>query len=161
MVQEYERAVIFRLGRLVAGGAKGPGKWAFTVPPVFSNFKSLSLSRSFSTRNILHPALHWCLRPSRPANENVRCTTAGGEFVKVLKCAVQTPGKQIGNSSYSQNFICKRWYKFLFSLFRKCSTCLCMCVCSCLSSWENGGKYYLVCLIILYNLIIVTLYYIV
>jgi hypothetical protein len=26
VVQEYERAVIFRLGRLVAGGAKGPGK---------------------------------------------------------------------------------------------------------------------------------------
>lgn len=26
MVQEYERAVIFRLGRLMAGGAKGPGK---------------------------------------------------------------------------------------------------------------------------------------
>ncbi len=26
VVQEYERAVIFRLGRLVAGGAKGPGR---------------------------------------------------------------------------------------------------------------------------------------
>ena len=26
IVQEYERAVIFRLGRLMAGGAKGPGK---------------------------------------------------------------------------------------------------------------------------------------
>jgi len=25
-VQEYERAVIFRLGRLLSGGAKGPGK---------------------------------------------------------------------------------------------------------------------------------------
>lgn len=25
VVQEYERAVIFRLGRLMAGGAKGPG----------------------------------------------------------------------------------------------------------------------------------------
>ena len=25
-MQEYERAVIFRLGRLLAGGAKGPGK---------------------------------------------------------------------------------------------------------------------------------------
>lgn len=27
VVQEYERAVIFRLGRLLRGGAKGPGKW--------------------------------------------------------------------------------------------------------------------------------------
>jgi len=26
VVQEYERAVIFRLGRLVSGGAKGPGR---------------------------------------------------------------------------------------------------------------------------------------
>jgi regulator of protease activity HflC (stomatin/prohibitin superfamily) len=26
VVQEYERAVIFRLGRLMAGGAKGPGR---------------------------------------------------------------------------------------------------------------------------------------
>ena len=26
VVQEYERAVIFRLGRLVSGGAKGPGQ---------------------------------------------------------------------------------------------------------------------------------------
>lgn len=25
VVQEYERAVIFRLGRLASGGAKGPG----------------------------------------------------------------------------------------------------------------------------------------
>jgi len=27
VVQEYERAVIFRLGRIVSGGAKGPGKY--------------------------------------------------------------------------------------------------------------------------------------
>jgi len=26
VVQEYERAVIFRLGRIVPGGAKGPGE---------------------------------------------------------------------------------------------------------------------------------------
>lgn len=26
VVQEYERAVIFRLGRLLSGGAKGPGE---------------------------------------------------------------------------------------------------------------------------------------
>ena len=29
--QEYERAVIFRLGRLVSGGAKGPGVF-FVIP---------------------------------------------------------------------------------------------------------------------------------
>ena len=31
---EYERAVIFRLGRLVTGGAKGPGE------PFFNNIQS-------------------------------------------------------------------------------------------------------------------------
>ena len=31
--QEYERAVIFRLGRLLIGGAKGPGVF-FTIPCV-------------------------------------------------------------------------------------------------------------------------------
>ena len=29
VVQEYERAVIFRLGRLLAGGSKGPGNIKF------------------------------------------------------------------------------------------------------------------------------------
>ena len=29
IVQEYERAVIFRLGRLLPGGAKGPGKYVY------------------------------------------------------------------------------------------------------------------------------------
>ena len=29
VVQEYERAVIFRLGRLLSGGSKGPGKKTF------------------------------------------------------------------------------------------------------------------------------------
>merc|ERR1719427_522679 len=33
VVQEYERAVIFRLGRLLSGGAKGPGVF-FIIPCV-------------------------------------------------------------------------------------------------------------------------------
>ena len=35
VVQEYERVVIFRLGRLLAGGARGPGIF-FIVPCVDS-----------------------------------------------------------------------------------------------------------------------------
>ena len=31
VVQEYERAVIFRLGRLLSGGARGPGVF-FVIP---------------------------------------------------------------------------------------------------------------------------------
>lgn len=38
VVQEYERAVIFRLGRLIAGGAKGPGLF-FIIPCIDSYTK--------------------------------------------------------------------------------------------------------------------------
>uniref|UniRef100_A0A0M3JKL4 Podocin (inferred by orthology to a human protein) n=1 Tax=Anisakis simplex TaxID=6269 RepID=A0A0M3JKL4_ANISI len=34
MVQEYERAVIFRLGRILSGGARGPGKYCLEFPYV-------------------------------------------------------------------------------------------------------------------------------
>lgn len=46
VVQEYERAVIFRLGRLTKGGAKGPGKCsshnAVRVNFLFLNFQEYS-----------------------------------------------------------------------------------------------------------------------
>lgn len=45
VVQEYERAVIFRLGRVVSGGAKGPG--LFFLLPCVDTFKSVDL-RTFS-----------------------------------------------------------------------------------------------------------------
>ena len=41
VVQEYERAVIFRLGRLRPGGAKGPG--IFFVIPCIDSHKKVDL----------------------------------------------------------------------------------------------------------------------
>ena len=41
VVQEYERAVIFRLGRLRPGGAKGPG--IFFVLPCIDHYKKVDL----------------------------------------------------------------------------------------------------------------------
>lgn len=41
VVQEYERAVIFRLGRLVSGGARGPG--LFFVLPCLDNYLKVDL----------------------------------------------------------------------------------------------------------------------
>ena len=41
VVQEYERAVIFRLGRLSAGGAKGPGM--FFILPCMDRFTCIDL----------------------------------------------------------------------------------------------------------------------
>jgi erythrocyte band 7 integral membrane protein len=40
-VQEYERAVIFRLGRLLGGGAKGPG--IFFVLPCIESYSKVDL----------------------------------------------------------------------------------------------------------------------
>jgi len=41
MVQEYERAVIFRVGRLIDGGAKGPG--IFFILPCIDNYIKVDL----------------------------------------------------------------------------------------------------------------------
>ena len=41
MVQEYERAVVFRLGRLRSGGAKGPG--LFFIMPCVDTYKKVDL----------------------------------------------------------------------------------------------------------------------
>ena len=40
-LQEYERAVIFRLGRLLPGGAKGPG--IFFVLPCIESYQKVDL----------------------------------------------------------------------------------------------------------------------
>ena len=41
VVQEYERAVVFRLGRLRSGGAKGPG--LFFIMPCVDTYKKVDL----------------------------------------------------------------------------------------------------------------------
>ena len=41
VVQEYERAVIFRLGRLRSGGAKGPG--LFFIMPCIDTYQKVDL----------------------------------------------------------------------------------------------------------------------
>ena len=41
IVQEYERAVIFRLGRLVTGGARGPG--VFFIIPCVDTYEKIDM----------------------------------------------------------------------------------------------------------------------
>ena len=41
VVQEYERAVIFRLGRLLSGGASGPG--VFFVIPCVDHYQKIDM----------------------------------------------------------------------------------------------------------------------
>ena len=40
-MQEYERVVIFRLGRLMPGGAKGPG--LFFIIPCIDSYRKVDL----------------------------------------------------------------------------------------------------------------------
>ena len=44
VVQEYERAVFFRLGRLVTGGARGPG--VFFVIPCLDVYEKIDMRTS-------------------------------------------------------------------------------------------------------------------
>ena len=41
IIQEYERTVIFRLGRLLSGGARGPG--VFFIIPCVDIFEKIDL----------------------------------------------------------------------------------------------------------------------
>ena len=41
IVQEYERAVIFRLGRLLSGGARGPG--VFFIIPCVDSYEKIDM----------------------------------------------------------------------------------------------------------------------
>ena len=41
MVQEYERAVVFRLGRMLTGKARGPG--VFFVIPCIDQYEKIDL----------------------------------------------------------------------------------------------------------------------
>ena len=41
VVQEYERAVIFRLGRLLSGGARGPG--VFFIIPCVDTYEKIDM----------------------------------------------------------------------------------------------------------------------
>ena len=82
IVQEYERAVIFRLGRITDRKAKGPGSarfksgkpFVFVKKKVISDFRfffSSGNSRFFHLlvrRHFLCFAVHRQLRKSRPAN---------------------------------------------------------------------------------------------
>lgn len=56
VVQEYERAVIFRLGRLLSGGAKGPGN--FLSISILSWIMNKSLNYSCHYFTILSEWIH-------------------------------------------------------------------------------------------------------
>ena len=50
VVKEYERAVIFRLGRLLSGGARGPG--IFFVLPCVDSYSKVRMAIMITRRHI-------------------------------------------------------------------------------------------------------------
>ena len=52
VVQEYERAVIFRLGRLKKGGASGPG--LFFILPCIDNYRSVEFLMLFLKYSLIY-----------------------------------------------------------------------------------------------------------
>ena len=53
VVQEYERAVIFRLGRLLSGGSRGPGEQYFNVQNNWVFFRRKFIWENAARRNAL------------------------------------------------------------------------------------------------------------
>ena len=64
VVQEYERAVVFRLGRLRSGGAKGPG--LFFVMPCVDSYKKVGnrIWMSHSSFMMINCFFNYFFRPS-------------------------------------------------------------------------------------------------
>ena len=67
VVKEYERAVIFRLGRLVSTNEK-----------VDSMVVKTADGRGARPRDLLHPALCGLLHQGRHASRHIRCAAPGG-----------------------------------------------------------------------------------
>ena len=61
VVQEYERSVIFRLGRLRKGGAKGPG--IFFVIPCIDTYRKVDCARALTASNMhIQGISHWSVQ---------------------------------------------------------------------------------------------------
>ena len=65
--------MIFRIGRLLPGGAKGPGKCKYISSDLSMILWTVLL------RDIFHSSLHRVLPASGPAHHHPRCAAPGGE----------------------------------------------------------------------------------
>ena len=81
VVTEYERAVIFRLGRLRKGGSKGPG--IFTVIPCIDTYKCVDLrtvSFDVPPQEASNLSFNKCIRPTA----TMQSSNAEFEFEKAV-----------------------------------------------------------------------------
>ncbi len=78
VVQEYERAVIFRLGRLLSGGSKGPGeKWEKSETGSKLHGKWCVFLELF--RYLLCAAVHRVISEGGPSDNHTGSSAAGGK----------------------------------------------------------------------------------
>ena len=79
VVLEYERAVIFRLGQLLPGGAKGPGDmhWKTHKSAHSTSTRFLKLCGDF--RPVYRSALYWILQKGWSPHHYTRCPATGGQ----------------------------------------------------------------------------------
>ena len=83
VVQEYERAVIFRLGRLLPGGAKGPG--IYHLISIFDSFIILVLEFKKNEKSQLQEYSLCC--PASRLTRRSTCAQSLSEF-PLRRCAL-------------------------------------------------------------------------
>ena len=85
-MQEYERAVIFRLGRLLSGGSRGPGEFIVwsrerSMKAAAAQLLSSTIPSIVFGRHLLRPALHRVLSEGGPEDHHFGGAAARGERV--------------------------------------------------------------------------------
>ena len=91
VVLEYERAVIFRLGQLLPGGAKGPGDmhWKTHKSAHSTSTRFLKLCGDF--RPVYRSALYWILQKGWSPHHYTRCPATGGQTLYSLVLFLPRP----------------------------------------------------------------------
>ena len=90
VVLEYARSIIFRLGQLLPGGAKGPGDMTErhkSAPSTSTRF--LKLCGDF--RPVYRSALYWILQKGWSPHHYTRCPATGGQTLYSLVLFLPRP----------------------------------------------------------------------
>lgn len=90
VVQEYERAVIFRLGRLLQRGAKGPGEMSTTALQALSKITLLAVAMSCNALQ----SWHACRKLTNDAyvEDGIHCYPSGRQKAELTCSPVKLPG---------------------------------------------------------------------
>ena len=113
VVQEYERAVIFRLGRLVAGGARGPG--VFFVIPCVDIYEKIDMRTATFE---IPPQEVLCLSCNNIQSVPQKSVISGKLSLRAT--AQRPPRRRIASSTFQIANIWKFWYQLLQLVYGHC-----------------------------------------